>query len=48
MIQKGRNCQGSRKWAPWAPWAPLVMDKLRFDGQFLSEITYILAGKGVL
>ena len=37
--------QGSRKWAPWAP---LVTDKLRFDGQFLSEITYILAGKGVL
>ena len=37
--------QGSRKWAPWAP---LVTDKLRFDGQFLSAITYILAGKGVL
>ena len=41
----GGGGQGSRKWAPWAP---LVTDKLRFDGQFLSEITYILAGKGVL
>ena len=40
--------QGSRKWAPWAP---LVTDKLHFDGQFWSEITYILAemaSKGVL
>ena len=40
-----KSNQGSRKWAPWAP---LVTDKLRFDGQFLSEITYICAGKGVL